>query len=216
MKKIIPALTALLGSSVLSTTLAADVAPDLKVGETMYNELCINCHAEGIQNAPRLGVKNDWLHRLPVGLDTLYQAVIDGPNHMYSKAGSAVESEAQIRSMIAYMMDSVTDEDTKALINSATEEEKARYLRLNNGYKVYDMVCFECHNTGDAGAPRLGSPEEWAGRKDMGVEKLTESVINGKGHMYTRALTANYSAADFQSVVEYMLSTLEKQPGQQK
>lgn len=213
-KMMIPVLSALLGSALFVTATAGEGTPDLKAGEKMYNELCINCHAEGIHNAPRLGVKNDWLHRLPVGLDTLYQAVIDGPNHMYSKGGSAVESEAMIRSMIAYMMSTVTNDETKALIDSASAEEKARYLRLNNGYKVYDMICFECHNSGAAGAPRLGSPEEWAGRKDMSVKQLTDSVINGKGHMYIRAMSADYSVADFQSIVEYMLSTLEPQPGQ--
>lgn len=208
-KMMIPVLSALLGAILCVNVLANDVQPDLKAGAEMYSQLCINCHAEGIHNAPRLGVKNDWLHRLPVGMDTLYQAVIDGPNHMYSKGNSAVDSEAQIRNMIAYMMDTVTDEETRPLIDSASDDEKARYLRLNNGYKVYDMICFECHNSGAAGAPRLGNPEEWASRKDLSVEQLTKSVIEGKGHMFTRALSANYSLADFQSIVEYMLSTLE-------
>lgn len=188
---------------------AEQPAADLQAGQTMYNQLCVACHASGVNGAPQPGVKDDWAELLTLGEDTLYQAVIEGPNHMYSKGGSALESEAMIRNIIAYMMDSATDDDNRASVNSASEADKARHLRLNNGYKVYDMICFTCHNTGEAGAPMIGVPSAWDDRINLGVDGLTKSVIEGKGHMYIRAASADYSEADFKSIVEYMLSTVE-------
>lgn len=202
-------LTTLIASFTLSLAVQAEEATDLKVGETGYQQLCVNCHAAGVDNAPRLGEKADWLERLKVGEDTLYTAVIEGPNHMYSKGNSPMESEAQIRSMIAYMMASVTDDETKPLINTASEAEKAKHLRLVRGYKLYDLVCFSCHDTGADGAPQVGVPEQWGARKDVDLDILTDSVINGRGHMAIRAGTANHSEADYRMMTEYMLSTLE-------
>jgi cytochrome c5 len=206
-KSIISILFATLCVSPLASA-AADKPVDLKVGEEMYGQLCVLCHASGVDGAPRLGVKEDWQARLPMGEDTLYKAVIEGPNHMYSKGNSPVESEGQIRSMIAYMMASVTDDDTRKLVDTASEEDKARHLRLVRGYKLYDLVCFNCHDTGEANAPRIGKPEDWSARKELGVDGLTSSVVNGKGHMFMRAGTANHSEADYKTMVEYMLSTL--------
>lgn len=208
-KSIIAILFATLGLSPFASAEDAQVV-DLKVGETMYGQLCVNCHASGVDGAPRLGVKEDWLERLRQGEDTLYQAIIEGPNHMYSKGNSPVESEGQIRSMLAYMMDSVTDDETRKLIGTATAEEQARHLRLLRGYKMYDLVCFKCHDNGTEGAPRIGQPEAWTTRTDKGLDELTNSVTNGQGHMSVRAGTANHSEADYRSMVEYMLSTLEK------
>ena len=190
--------------------LAADATPvDLKVGEELYGQLCFACHNEGVDGAPRLGVKADWQTRLPMGIDTLYKAVIEGPNHMYSKGNSPLESEGQIKSMIAFMMNSVTDEQTQKIIDTATPTEKERHLWLLRGYKLYDDICFGCHNTGAMNAPRLGVPEDWSGRATNDLDALTKSVVNGKGHMYARSGTANYSEADFKSMIGYMLSTLE-------
>lgn len=199
------------GLSLLISPLQAAERPaaDLKAGQTMYNQLCVACHASGVNGAPQPGVKDDWAELLTFGEDTLYQAVIEGPNHMYSKGGSALESEAMIRNIIAYMMDSATDDSNRASVNSASEADKARHLRLNNGYKVYDMICFSCHNTGEAGAPVLGVPSAWDDRIKLGLDGLTKSVVEGKGHMYVRAGSADYSEADFKNIVEYMMSTVE-------
>lgn len=188
---------------------AEDKPVDLRIGQDLYEQLCVNCHSVGIDGAPRLGAKEDWLKLLPLGQETLYQAVLEGPNHMYSKGNSPIESEGQIRSMVGYMMNSVVDAETAGLIDAASAEEKARHLQIVRGYKMYDLVCFKCHASGDEGAPRLGMPADWTGRKDKGVDALAKSVINGKGHMYMRAGTANQSEADYKSMVTYMLSTLD-------
>lgn len=186
-----------------------DAKVDIAKGETLYNQLCVNCHALGNDGAPRLGVKEDWTERLPMGLETLYQAVIEGPNHMSSKGNSPIESKGEISNMIAYMMSSVTDDETRPLINSASDEDKARHLRLNNGYKNYDLVCNTCHDDGIDGAPRIGNVDDWKGRQDKDLDDLTNSIINGKGHMATRAMTANMSAAEYRNMVEYMLNELD-------
>ncbi len=188
---------------------AAEGESDLTAGKDLYGQLCYACHDTGVEGAPRLGQKEDWHDRLRMGEDTLYAAVIEGPNHMFSKGNSPLESEAEIRSIIAYMMSSVTDDETRPLLDTATQEEKDRHMRLLRGYKNYDLVCFSCHDKGDIGAPRLGKPEDWSGRS-TDIEVLTDNVTKGKGHMFMRAGTANMSRADYSYMVEYMLSTLEK------
>ena len=134
---------------------------DLKAGKTMYNQLCVVCHDGGVKGAPILGSEEDWEELLTFGEDTLFQAVIAGPNHMYSKGGSALESEALVRDINAYMMAEATNDENRATINSASAEDKARHLRLNNGYKLYDAICFSCHDTGEAGAPMIAVPSAW-------------------------------------------------------
>ena len=210
MKKVAGLIMPLFFSLLLSSVQAeSQRAPDLKAGQEMYNQLCVACHASGVNGAPKLGVKDDWAELLTFGEDTLYQAVIAGPSHMYSKGGSALESEALIRDIIAYMMATVTDESNRGTVNSANDGGKARHLRINNGYKIYDMICFNCHNTGESGAPMIAVPSAWDDRISLGLDGLTKSVIEGKGHMYIRAGSADYSEADFKNIVEYMISTIE-------
>lgn len=184
---------------------------DLSVGKKLYNELCVACHASGVDGAPKVGVPGDWSKLLPLGEDALYKTVIEGPDHMYSVAGSAVESEGEVRAMLRYMLSTVVTDANKAQVNTASAEEKALHLQVVRGKKLYNQVCFSCHNTGVEGAPKLGSAEDWKIRKTAGAKALAGTVIHGSEHMYARAGTAVMSAADFESMVAYMLSTVPQE-----
>lgn len=189
---------------------AADKPIDPVAGKTLYETYCFMCHDRGLSNAPKPGDKADWSKRLPLGEDTMFQSIIDGPSHMYSKGISPIWSEWELRSMISYLMSTATDAETAKLLNSATPEEKAAHLRLVHGRSLYEQACFKCHNHGDLGAPKLGSPESWGARKDKPVDQLLRSVIDGKGHMYAHGGSNSRSEMEFKDMIEYMLSTLEK------
>jgi len=49
--------------------------------------------------------------------------------------------------------------------------------------------CAACHASGAAGAPKLDDADEWAKRREAGLDALVASVINGKGAMPARAGT---------------------------
>jgi len=54
---------------------------------------------------------------------------------------------------------------------------------LKTGEQVYQAQCSACHNSGAAGAPKLGDAAAWAPRLATGYEALLNSVLKGKGAM---------------------------------
>lgn len=74
-----------------------------------------------------------------------------------------------------------------------------------DGKAVYDATCAACHNTGAAGAPKLGDKAAWAPRlKDMAA--MNAAAIKGKGVMPPKGGNANLSDADVTAAVAYMAS----------
>ena len=81
--------------------------------------------------------------------------------------------------------------------------------RLQFGKELYQQVCFECHDTGFNGAPRLGNMGDWKERRLFGKEAILESVLKGKGLMPRQGGSAEDSKARYALMVEYMLSTVK-------
>lgn len=77
------------------------------------------------------------------------------------------------------------------------------------GPEVYDAACGACHNSGAAGAPRLGRTSEWADRKDQAIEDLYSHAINGIGSMPAKGGCTDCSDEEVRNAVDYMLSELE-------
>lgn len=82
------------------------------------------------------------------------------------------------------------------------------------GEQVYTAACAACHDSGAAGAPKVGDNAAWAPRIAKGLDGLTKSAIAGKGAMPPRggnpdladeeiaraiALMANKSGASFKA-----------------
>jgi cytochrome c5 len=45
----------------------AVAAGDVKAGEVVYNQHCIDCHGTGLKGAPKLGDKDAWANRIGKG-----------------------------------------------------------------------------------------------------------------------------------------------------
>jgi c(7)-type cytochrome triheme protein len=81
----------------------------------------------------------------------------------------------------------------------------ARTADLPNGKTIYDGTCFACHNTGAAGAPKLGDAAAWAPRIKGGPAALYASAAAGKGAMPARGGNAGLSNAQLNAAVNYMI-----------
>lgn len=68
---------------------------------------------------------------------------------------------------------------------------------------IYKTTCAACHDSGVAGAPKLGDKAAWAVRIGVGLDKLAASGIKGKGAMPPKG-GADISDADFARVVAWL------------
>ncbi|MFK8080512.1 MAG: cytochrome c5 family protein [Granulosicoccus sp.] len=55
-----------------------------------------------------------------------------------------------------------------------------------SGEELVNGACAACHVAGVAGAPKLDDEAAWAERRELGLDALVASVINGKGSMPAR------------------------------
>lgn len=69
--------------------------------------------------------------------------------------------------------------------------------------EIYKSICAACHDAGVAGAPKIGDKAAWASRIAVGLDKLAQSGIKGKGAMPPKG-GADIADADFTRVVAYL------------
>ena len=72
------------------------------------------------------------------------------------------------------------------------------------GEDTYKAVCANCHATGLAGSPKVGSTKEWGKLIKEGQINLTADGYNGVRGMPARGGRADLTVADFGSAVAYM------------
>lgn len=75
-----------------------------------------------------------------------------------------------------------------------------------DGKAVYNTACKACHDSGVAGAPKMGDKAAWASRIKAGEKAMIASVTKGKGAMPPKGGNASLTDADIKAVVKYMLS----------
>lgn len=72
--------------------------------------------------------------------------------------------------------------------------------------KIYDTKCMACHNTGVAGAPKLGDKAAWAPRIEAGMDAMMASAVNGKNAMPPKGTCMECTDEQLKAVVEYMVN----------
>ena len=82
---------------------ASVVKTSAGVGEALYKQACVACHAAGIAGSPKFGDKEAWAPRIKTGLDMLTVSVIKGKGAMPPKGGSTA-SDGDIRAAVEYMV----------------------------------------------------------------------------------------------------------------
>jgi cytochrome c5 len=73
-----------------------------------------------------------------------------------------------------------------------------------SGEDTYKAVCANCHATGLAGSPKVGSTKEWGKLIKEGQINLTADGYNGVRGMPARGGRAELTVAEFGSAVAYM------------
>jgi cytochrome c5 len=71
---------------------------------------------------------------------------------------------------------------------------------------IYNTKCMACHNTGAAGAPKVGDKEAWAPRIATGMDAMLANAISGKNAMPPKGTCMDCSDDDLKAVIEYMVS----------
>ncbi len=74
-----------------------------------------------------------------------------------------------------------------------------------SGEQLYAGACLACHDSGAAGAPKLGDIPAWQSRAGAGVVALVATVVSGKGAMPPNGGSA-YNEQELRLIVEYMLN----------
>jgi cytochrome c5 len=77
------------------------------------------------------------------------------------------------------------------------------------GERVYNQVCFTCHDQGVFGAPKLGEALDWTDRVSKGKSVLNYNAIEGyagsKGFMPPRGGDLSLSDLEVKEAVQYMI-----------
>lgn len=96
--------------------------------------------------------------------------------------------------------------DAAAKTADAATQAVAEVAQAVDGEKVYKGLCFSCHDSGIAGAPKLGDKAAWAPRIAGGIEALYASALNGKNAMPAKGGNPALSDAEVKAAVDFMVS----------
>lgn len=92
---------------------------------------------------------------------------------------------------------------------SASAGQTLTLAQLTEGFdpaRTYTQSCAACHNSGAAGAPRMGNAEDWSARLEKGMDILVEHTINGFNNvMPPKGMCFTCSDEDLRALVQYML-----------
>lgn len=83
--------------------------PDLAKGKEIYSTVCIACHAQGLNGAPRFANNIQWGPRKAQGLDVLVEHASNGFGLMPAKGGRTELTDDDIRAAVKYMLSALEE-----------------------------------------------------------------------------------------------------------
>jgi cytochrome c5 len=90
-----------------------------RTGRQIVEARCSHCHRTGVNGAPRIGNRDDWIPRLKPGLDVVVRSAINGHGAMPPRGGMADLTDTEIRNAIVYMFNPVAVTSPKSSATSA-------------------------------------------------------------------------------------------------
>lgn len=91
--------------------------------------------------------------------------------------------------------------ETTAPVAQATESHSGI-----DGQKVYQSICFSCHDSGVAGSPKPDDKAAWAPRMAAGLPAMYDSVLKGKGAMPAKGGNPALSDDEIKAAVDWMIA----------
>lgn len=88
--------------------------------------------------------------------------------------------------------------------STGSDGEKSPIVR--SGKDVYSSVCIVCHDTGAAGAPKIGDKAAWSLRLPQGDAKLFTHAIQGLNGMPAKGGCNDCSDQELKDAVAYLTS----------
>ena len=74
---------------------------------------------------------------------------------------------------------------------------------------IYNSNCMACHNTGAAGAPKLGDTADWSARLEKGIDQVYAHAIDGFKGMPARGLCMSCSYYDLIAIFVYIVENCQ-------
>lgn len=176
-------------------------------GKEVVDAACAACHATGAAGSPKLGDKAAWDARVAQGFEKALSHAINGFNAMPPRGGNPSISDEEMHNAVAHMFGLVGA--SAPATSTATEmagPTPAAVDTISQGEQVYKGVCFACHDTGAAGAPKLGDKAAWGPRIAQGAATLEDHALNGFRGMPPKGGNMGLTNEDIAHVVEYMVS----------
>lgn len=168
-----------------------------RTGKQIVESICIACHGEGKDGAPRIGNTNDWAPRAKYGLNQLSKNAMEGVRKMPAHGGESTLSDLEVERAIAYMVSGG---------KAADAAKTSGKVSHGTGEQIVASACGNCHREGSNGAPKIGDAPAWRPRLAKGINELVSSAVNGHNKMPSRGGFANLSDADLRAAVSYMAS----------
>ncbi len=115
-------------AGVVCSLVLAGTAAAQKSGEQVYKSACIECHATGVDKAPKFGDRKEWASRIREGQAPLTAEGWLGVRKMPARGGKPELTLAEFSDAVAFMARSAgadwKDPDEKMLARIAAQEKK--------------------------------------------------------------------------------------------
>jgi cytochrome c5 len=190
----------------LTTMLPVSAGAVDRSGKEVVEAVCIACHGSGADGAPKIGDNTAWAPRAERGLTGLTQSAITGIRKMPPHGGSPGLSDAELERAITYMINASGGNWSEPIPRTAPVIDRS-------GEQVVRMQCANCHETGVAGAPKMGDRAAWIPRLKQGFDVLVRSAINGHGGMPPRGGIANLTDPEIRAAIAHLLNPVPAAAG---
>ena len=108
-------------------TMGDGVPAGQRTGESVFNKVCIQCHAENavVANSPKMNHPSDWAPRIAKGMPALLHSAINGFNAMPKRGGNPDLTNDELERAIVYMANSAGGKFTEPAIVAASDATSA-------------------------------------------------------------------------------------------
>lgn len=72
-------------------------------GATIYQAICVVCHATGVAGAPKTGDKAAWAPRIATGIAAMLKNATNGKGAMPPRGGAADLTDAELKAAVEYL-----------------------------------------------------------------------------------------------------------------